>query len=60
MFYSMVGICKNNSVAAMFNMLATSRSCGNISCIDLNYQPDKTTLQDSVLIIKYLIAASFG
>ena len=40
-------------------MLAASRSCGNI-CFDQNYQPDKITLQDSVLIIKYLVAVSSG
>ena len=50
---------QNNSVAALFNMLAASRSCGNI-CFDQNYQPGKITLQDSVLIIKYLVAVSFG
>ena len=40
-------------------MLAASRSCGNI-CFDQNCQPDKITLQDSVLIIKYLVAVSSG
>ena len=58
MFYSMFGIYKV-TLAALFNMLATSRSCGNICCFDQNYQPGKITLQDSVLIIKYLVAASF-
>ena len=48
---------QNNSVTALFNMLATSRSCGNIYCFDQNYQP--VTFQDSVLIIKYLVAVSF-
>ena len=51
---------QNNSVATLFDMLATSRSCGNICCFDQNYQPGKITLQDSVLIIKYLVAVSFG
>ena len=51
---------QNNSVAAPFNMLATSRSCGNISCFDQNYQPGKMTLQVSVLVIKYLVAVTFG
>ena len=50
---------QNNSVAALLNMLAARRSCGNI-CFDQNYQPGKVTLQDSVLIIKYLVAVSFG
>ena len=59
MFYRMVGTCKI-SVAELFNMLATSRSCGNIRCFDQNYQPGKITLQVSVLIIKYLVAMSFG
>ena len=49
---------QNNSVAALFNMLAANRSCGNI-CFDQNYQPGKIT-SDSVLIIKYLVAVSFG
>ena len=59
MFYRMVGTCKI-SVAALFSMLATSRSCGNIHCFDQNYQPGKINLQVSVLIIKYLVAMSIG
>ena len=51
---------QNNSVAAPLNMLATSRSCGSITCFDQNYQPGKITLQVSVLIINYLVAVSFG
>ena len=51
---------QNNSVAALFNMLATNSSCGNIRCFDQNYQSGKITLQVSVLIIKYLVAVSFG
>ena len=50
---------QNNSVAALFNTLAASRSCEN-TCFDQNYLPGKITLQDSVLIIKYLVAVSFG
>ena len=46
------------SVAVPFNMLATSRSCGNIRYFDQSYQPCKITLQVSVLIIKYLVAVS--
>ena len=48
----------NNSAPALFIMLAASRSCGNI-CFDQNYQSGKIILQDSVLIIKYLVAVSF-
>ena len=51
---------QNNSVAALFNMLATSRSCVNICCFDQNYQPGKIILQDSVPITKYLVAVTFG
>ena len=51
---------QNNSVTALFNMSATSRSCGNIRCFGQNYQPGKITLPVSVLIIKYLVAVSFG
>ena len=58
MFYRMVGTCKL-SVVALFNMLATSRPCGNIRYFDQNYQPGKINLQVSVLIIKYLVAMSF-
>ena len=53
MTYSMVGICKV-TLAALFNMLA------NICCFDQKYQPGKITLQDSVLIMKSLVAVSFG
>ena len=42
----------------MFNMLATSRLCGNIYCFDQNYQRGKITLQVSVLMIEYLVTAS--
>ena len=48
---------QNNSVAALS---ATSRSCGNIRWFGQNYQPGKITLPFSVLIIKYLVAVSFG
>ena len=51
---------QNNSVVAPFNMLTTSRSSGNIHCFDQNYQPGKITFPVSVLIIKYLVAVSFG
>ena len=59
MFYRMVVTCKI-SVAALFNTLATSRSCGNMRCVDQNYQPDKITLQVSVLIVRCLVAMFFG
>ena len=48
------------TIIALFNMSATSRSRENICCFDQNYQPGKITLQDSVLVIKYLVAVSFG
>ena len=51
---------QNNSVAAPFSMLATSRSCGNIHCFDQNYQPGKMILQVLVVIIKYLVVVSFA
>ena len=51
---------QNSSVAAPFNMLATSRSCENTRCFDQNYEPGKITLQVLVLVIKYLVAVSFG
>ena len=44
---------QNKSMAALFSMLATSRSCGNMCCFDQNYQPGKITLQVSVLINKH-------
>ena len=50
---------QNNSMAAPFIMLATSRSCGNIRYFDQNYQPGKIAIQVSVLIIKFLLAVSF-
>ena len=45
----------NDSVAPVFNILATSSSSGNIYCIYQHYQPGKITLQVSVLIIEYLV-----
>ena len=49
----------NNSGAAVFNMLATSKLCGNIWFFDQNYQPGKTNSYVSVLMIEYLVAVSF-
>ena len=54
----MVGIYKV-TLEALFDMLAKSRSCGNICCFDQNYKPGKIILQDSVLLIKFLVAVSF-
>ena len=50
-------VMQNNSVETPFNMLATSRSCGNVCFFDQMYQPGKIILQVSVLIIKYLVSA---
>ena len=49
----------NKSVAAVSNILAASRSCGNIHCSYQHYQPGKITLQVSVSIIEYLVVASY-
>ena len=49
----------NESVAAIFNILITSRSCGNIRCSYKHLQPAKITLQASVLMIEYLVAMSY-
>ena len=48
----------NDSVAEVFSVLATSRSCGNIYCSYQHYQPGKITLQVSVLIIEYFRGGS--
>ena len=48
----------NDSVAEVFNILATSRSCGKVHCSYQHYQPGETTLQVSVLMIEYLAALS--
>ena len=45
----------NDSVAPVFNILATSSSCGNIYCFYQHYQPGKITLQVSVLMIELLV-----
>ena len=49
----------NDSVAEVFNILATSRSCGYIHCSYQHYQPGKIALQVSVLMIEYLVATSY-
>ena len=45
-FYVLQHDCymQNNLVAALFNMLATSRSQGNLHCFDQSYQPSKINL----------------
>ena len=51
----------NESVTDVFNILATSRSCGNIHCSYQHYQPGKINLQVLVLMIEYLVAtANYG
>ena len=45
-------------MAPVFNILATSRSCGNIHCFYQHLQPGKIILQVLVLMIQYLVAAS--
>ena len=55
MFYSMVGKYRTT----VFNMLATSKSFGNIYFFDQQYQPRKITLEVSVLVIEYLVFVSF-
>ena len=46
-------------MAEVCNILATSRSCGNILCSYQLCQPGKITLQVSVLMIEYLVATSW-
>ena len=48
----------SDSVAEVFNILATSRSCGNIYCSYQHYQPGKITLHFSGLMTEYLVATS--
>ena len=50
---------QNNLMAAPFNMLATSSSCGNKRYFDQNYQPGMIAIQVSVLIIRFSLAVSF-
>ena len=49
----------NESVVAVFSVLAASRSCGNIHRSYQQYQPGKITLQVSVMMIEYLVATSY-
>ena len=43
----------NASVAEVFDILATSKSCGNIHCSYQHYQSGKITLKVLVLIIYF-------
>ena len=45
-------------MAAVFNILATSRPFGNIRCSYQHYQPGKITLQVSVLMIELVLVAT--
>ena len=59
MFYSIVDKCIMTQWQKFFNILAASRSCGNIHCSYQHYQPGKVTLQVSVLMIEYLVVTSY-
>ena len=48
----------NDSGAAVFNILATSKSFGNTHCSYHHYQPGKITLQVSVLMIELVLVAT--
>ena len=48
-----------DSVAEVFSILAKSRSCENIHCSYQHYQPGKITLHFSLLMIEYLVVASY-
>ena len=48
-----------DSVAEVFSILATSRSCGNIHCSYQHYQLGKITLHFPVLMIEYLVPTSY-
>ena len=49
----------NDSVAEVSNILATSRSCGNMHCSYQHYQTGKLALKVSALITEYLVATSY-
>ena len=59
MCYSMVGICKITKWHHC-SICWHHRSCGNMDCFDQKYQPGKITFLVWILIIKYLVAVSFG
>ena len=46
----------NESVAAVFNILAAKRLCGNMHFSYKHYQQGKITLQVSLQITEYLVA----
>ena len=48
----------NDSGAAVFNILVTSRLSGNIHCSYQHYRPGKITLQVSVLMIELVLVAT--
>ena len=50
----------NDSVAKIFNILESSRSCGSIHFSHEHYQPGKITLQHPVLMIEHLVAMSYN
>ena len=47
----------NDSWAAVFNILVTSQSFGNIHCSCQHYQPGKMTLQVSLLMIELVLVS---
>ena len=49
----------NDSVAEVFNILATTRSFGNINYSYQHYEPGKMTLLVSVLMNEYLVATTY-
>ena len=57
MFDSMVNKC--TTLAEVFSILAKGRLCGNIHYSYQHYQPGKTILHFSVLMIEYLVATSY-
>ena len=48
----------NDLGVAVINILAASRSFGNIHCSYQHYQPGKVNLQVSVLLIKLVLVAT--
>ena len=46
------------AVAEVFGIFATSSSCENIHCSYQHYQPGKTTLHFSLLMLEYLVVPS--
>ena len=46
-------------MAAVFNILATGKLCGNISYFGQSYQPAKIILEVLILMNENLVAASF-